>query len=48
MHRLIMKMAPRIPELISRALAGDAGVIALLAAMGIMAIVEAVKEHKGK
>lgn len=44
MERLILKYAHRIPELITRALAGDAVAIAILAAMGITAAVAAAKD----
>lgn len=43
MNPILIKMAPRIPELIARALAGDPAAIAILAALGISAIYSAAK-----
>lgn len=44
MERLLMKYAYRIPQLITRALAGDPSAIATLAAMGIAAAAVTVKD----
>ena len=44
MEKLIAKFAHRIPELITRALAGEASAIAILAAMGITAVISSRKK----
>lgn len=45
-ERLVIKYAYRIPELVTRALAGDPIAIGLLAAMGISAAAYAMKKDK--
>ena len=45
MEKLILKYGHRIPELIARALAGDAIAIAILAVMGISAAATCLEER---
>ena len=46
MERLILRYGYRIPELIARALAGDAFAITILAAMGISAAATVIGKGK--
>jgi len=46
MNAMLLKLAPRIPELVARALAGDPSAAALLAVMGVAAGVEAVRRNR--
>lgn len=46
MNAMLLKLAPRIPELIARALAGDPTAAATLAAMGIAAGVEVMRQNR--
>ena len=46
MNAMLLKLAPRIPELIARALAGDLTAAAALAAMGVAAGVEILRQQK--
>lgn len=44
MEKLIIKLAPRIPELIARAMAGDLYAISVLTLMGIGAAATCLKD----
>lgn len=46
MEAMLVKLAPRIPALITRALAGDPTAAATLAAIGIAAGVELIRQQK--
>lgn len=45
MEKLIIRLIPRIPELFSRALAGDPSAIALLTVMGVGAVITNFKKN---
>ena len=44
MEAIILKLGPRAPELIARALAGDPAAIAMLSVLGIAGISELFKK----
>lgn len=46
MTSIIMKLGPRLPELLARAAAGDPAAIAILSVAGIAAISSALKKNK--
>ena len=46
MEVVIMKLGPRLPEYIARAMSGDVIAIAMLATLGIGAVYKLIKDKK--